>query len=262
MRIVSRQEDEMRFLIGLAATLAACTSSAPRHYVLVHGAWSDQHAWDTVAAKLRAAGAKVDTIDLPGHGSDTTPIDQLSMAAYADRVGQAIDAAGGKVILVGHSMAGMVISQAAENRPSQIRSLVYVGAYVPQSGQSLFALATSDPGSHVGANLEQKGATIGIKTDAFPDLFCADCDATAKQALVASYHDEPAAPLQQPVTLTDNFARLPKTYIHTTNDQVVSPGFQHQMTQATPMTHERDIATSHMAMLAQPDELVGLLLEE
>lgn len=252
----------MRYFLVLAATLAACTSSTPRHYLLVHGAWSNQHAWDTVAAKLRAAGAKVDTIDLPGHGSDTTPIDQLSMAAYADRVTQAIDAAGEKVILVGHSMGGMVISQAAENRPAKIKSLVYVAAYVPTSGQDLVTLSQGDTGSQIGANLEVKGATLGIKADAFPMLFCVDCDATAKAALVAGYKDEPAAPLQQPVTLTDNFAKLPKTYIHTTLDLAVSHDFQLQMTQTTHMTHEHDIATSHMPMLASPDELVGLLLEE
>src|SRR5262245_46594927 len=147
----------MRYFLALAATLAACTSSTPRHYVLVHGAWSNQHAWDAVAAKLRAAGAKVDTVDLPGHGADSTPLDQLSMAAYADRVTQAIDAAGDKVILVGHSMGGMVISQAAENRPAKIKSLVYVGAYVPASGQNLFGLSIGDTGSQIGANLEAKG---------------------------------------------------------------------------------------------------------
>src|SRR5512133_3337950 len=167
----------MRFFLLVAATLTACTSAPSRHYVLVHGAWSNQHAWDTVAAKLRAAGAKVDTIDLPGHGDDPTPLDQLSMAAYADRVTRAIDATGDKVILVGHSMAGMVISQAAENRPAKIRSLVYVGAYVPANGQNLFALSQGDTGSQIGASLEVKGATIGIKADAFPSLFCADCDA-------------------------------------------------------------------------------------
>src|SRR5882757_395231 len=97
----------MKHFIATCVVLAAaigCTSSAPKHYVLVHGAWSQHTAWDAVAAKLRAAGATVDAIDLPGHGGDTTPIDQLSMAAYAARVDQAIDAAGGKVILVGHSM--------------------------------------------------------------------------------------------------------------------------------------------------------------
>jgi pimeloyl-ACP methyl ester carboxylesterase len=242
--------------------VTACSDDKPGHYVLVHGAWSNHAAWDAVAAKLRADGATVDAVDLPGHGDDTTPIDQLSLAAYADRVDAAIDAASGPVIVVGHSAGGVVIAQAAEDRPDAIRSLVFVGAFVPLTGQSLFALSMMDAGSKIGPSLENKGATLGIDSVAFPDLFCADCDADAKAALIAGYRDEAAAPFQEPVMLSSSFGDLAKTYIHTTNDQVISHAFQLQMTAATPMTHEHDLATSHMAMLAEPDALAALLLDE
>ena len=255
-----------RYLIMTAAltgtTVAACTSdstTAP-HYVLVHGAWSNHNAWDGVAAKLRAAGAEVDALDLPGHGDDTTPVAQLTLSAYVDRVDAAIDAAGGDVILVGHSAGGVVISQAAENRPDAIRSVVFVGAFVPTTGQNLFALSMMDAGSKIGPSLENKGATLGIDPTAFPDLFCADCDPDARAALIAGYRDEAAEPFTEAVTLSASFGGLAKTYIHTTNDQVISPAFQLQMTQATPMAHEHDLATSHMAMLADPDDLAALLL--
>ena len=256
-----------RYLIMTAAltgtTVTACTSdSTPPHYVLVHGAWSNHSAWDGVAAKLRAAGAEVDALDLPGHGDDTTPIAQLTLSAYVDRVDAAIDAAGGDVILVGHSAGGVVISQAAENRPEAIRSVVFVGAFVPTTGQNLFALSMMDAASKIGPSLENKGATLGIDPAAFPDLFCADCDPEARAALIAGYRDEAAAPFTEPVTLSSNFGDLPKTYIHTTNDEVISHAFQLQMTQATPMAHEYDLATSHMAMLADPDDLAALLLDD
>ena len=258
-----------RYLIIAAAlaspTVTACTSdspSAPAHYVLVHGAWSNHTAWDAVAAKLRAAGAEVDALDLPGHGDDTTPVDQLSLSAYVDRVDAAIDAAPGEVILVGHSAGGFVVSQAAEARPTKIRSVVFVGAFVPVTGQNLLGLSQMDTGSKIGPSLQNKGATLGIDSAAFPDLFCADCGPDARAALIASYRDEPAEPFTEPVTLAAGFGGLPKTYIHTTNDQVISPAFQLQMTQATPMTHEYDLPTSHMAMLAAPDDLAALLLQE
>jgi pimeloyl-ACP methyl ester carboxylesterase len=247
-----------------APTVAACgdSSSSPKSYVLVHGAWSNHDAWDGVVHQLRAAAATADAIDLPAHGDDTTPVAGLALASYVDKVEAAIDQAPRPVILVGHSMAGIVVSQVAEDRASDLHSVVYVGAYVPQNGENLFALSMEDAASKLGPALRPDGATLGVDQSMFADLFCADCDATARASLVAGYREEPIAPLQESVTLTDAFAGVAKTYIHTTNDQVISPAFQHQMTQATPMTTEVDLGTSHMAMLAEPDALADLLLDE
>jgi pimeloyl-ACP methyl ester carboxylesterase len=245
-----------------ALMLAACSNDPPKHYVLVHGAWSNHAAWDGVAAHLRQAGATVDAFDLPGHGSDTTPLAQLSLAAYVARVDQAIDAAGRDVIVVGHSMAGIPISQAGQDRASKIHSLVYLGAYVPAPGQSLFALAQSDQGSHIGPALQMKGATLGIDPAMFPALFCGDCNASERAAMVAGYADEPAGPLAESVALGGDFDRLRKTYIHTANDQVISPSLQDMMTQTTPVARTHDVETSHMAMFVDPDGIAELLLME
>src|SRR4051812_41407012 len=102
---------------ALASMLAACSEDAGpgdgKTYVLVHGAWLDSTGWDTVATDLRDAGADVRTFDLPAHGADPTPVADATLAGYVDRVGEEIDAVGRPVILVGHSMAGIVISQLA-----------------------------------------------------------------------------------------------------------------------------------------------------
>lgn len=47
-----------------------------RHFVLVHGAWSDSAAWAAVAARLRSAGHQVAAPDLRAHGGDSTPAPQ------------------------------------------------------------------------------------------------------------------------------------------------------------------------------------------
>src|ERR1700710_2666943 len=42
-------------------------------FVLVHGAWQGAWVWQNVKTQLEAAGQKVITVELPGHGDDQTP---------------------------------------------------------------------------------------------------------------------------------------------------------------------------------------------
>jgi pimeloyl-ACP methyl ester carboxylesterase len=48
-------------------------------FVLVHGAWSDSAAWDTVAARLRSAGHQVAAPDLPAYGGDSAPVPRAGL---------------------------------------------------------------------------------------------------------------------------------------------------------------------------------------
>jgi pimeloyl-ACP methyl ester carboxylesterase len=164
------------------------------------------------------------------------------------------------VILVGHSMGGMVITQVAENRPAEIERLVYVAAFVPTDGQNLFELAMSDPDSQIGPHLVFAAETVGIDAAFFVDLFCADCSADAKTALAAQYRDEPIAPLMTPVTRTAAFDAVPRRYVHTSMDLAVSPAAQAAMVTATPMEREITLATSHVAMMSMPDAVADALL--
>jgi pimeloyl-ACP methyl ester carboxylesterase len=83
--------------------------------------------------------------DLPGLGSDRTPAEQITLQAYVDHVCEALAKESEPAIVVGHSMGGIIISEAAERLPEKIKALVYVTAYLPASGQSLMELATNDP---------------------------------------------------------------------------------------------------------------------
>src|SRR6185503_15163569 len=126
---------------------------AGKTYVLVAGAWMGASGWNDVATALRADGATVIVPELPAHGADPAPAGTATLTGYVDRVSAAIDGADGPVILAGHSMAGVVISEVAERHPADIARLVYVAAFLPANGQSLFDLAMSDPDSEVGAHL-------------------------------------------------------------------------------------------------------------
>ena len=126
-----------------------------KNYVLVHGAWQAPYVWDAVKTKLINEGNNVTVVELPGHGSDQTVPSTLTLNTYRDKVLDAMSKINGKVILVGHSLGGMIISAVAEQNPSKIEKLVYLAAYLPTSGQSLLALAGTDAGSALGDSVNK-----------------------------------------------------------------------------------------------------------
>lgn len=250
----------------LSLLLAGCSSSSststPHHYVLVHGAFQGAWAWSEVASELRARGHEVDTVELPAHGDDTGTLADASMPAYVARVVAALDDASEPVVLVGHSMGGLVISGAAEARPDRVSRLVYVAAYLPRSGDSLLSLASTDAGSTLGAALLDDGSdgTLDVRTDALVGIFCADCDEGAQAELLARYRTEPALPLTQAITLSEAaFGRVARAYLHATDDRAVSRELQGRMVAASPVVESAELATGHSPFLSRPVETADAL---
>ena len=233
-------------------------------YVLVHGAWQAPYVWDAVSASLVSKGNKVVVVELPGHGADTTPIHTLTLDVYRDKVIDALSQIEGKVILVGHSMGGMVITSVAEKVPSKISQLVYIGAFLPASGQSLFDLSSSDPDSKLGPALVQSAdqLTLDVKRDELTNLFISDGSQVVKDRVLANYRAEPAIPLTNKVTLTsENFGAVEKVYIKTLQDIVISPGLQDRMIAAAGIHLVLSVNSSHSPFLSQPKAVSDLLLE-
>jgi pimeloyl-ACP methyl ester carboxylesterase len=233
-------------------------------YVLVHGAWQAPYVWDAVRADLISKGNKVIVVQLPGHGTDTTPTYTLTLDVYRDKVIDAISQVTGKVILVGHSMGGMVITSVAEKMPSKISQLVYIGAFLPASGQSLFDLSSSDPDSKLGPALVQSAdqLTLDVKRHELTNLFISDGSQVVKDRVLANYRAEPAIPLTNKVTLTsENFGAVEKVYIKTLQDIVISPALQDRMIAAAGIRLVLPVNTSHSPFLAQPKAVSDLLLE-
>ena len=251
-----------------AAALAALAATAPAAQaadkpadrpaiVLVHGAWSNASAWDRVAAELRGRGFRVTAVNLPGHGPDATPPAQLTLAGYADAVQAALPATG-RAVLVGHSMAGMVISTVAERAPEKLASLVYVAAYLPASGQSLYQLSQTDADSRVGRYWRQENpqaySPASIAPEGLLEVFCADCSPADQQAVQQAHRPEAIPPLGTPVTLTAaRFGSVPRHYVHTRQDNAVFYSLQQQMLAAASGARRvTTLDTSHMPMLTQP----------
>ncbi|MEI9810260.1 MAG: alpha/beta fold hydrolase [Bacteroidota bacterium] len=217
-------------------------------YVLVHGAWQAPYVWDNVRAILEQKGNKVIVVELPGHGTDNTMPQTLNLDVYRDKVIAAFSTVVDDVILVGHSMGGMVITHVAEKIPLKIKKLVYIGAFLPSSGQALTDLAFSDPYSKLGPSLIPSAdqLTLDVNSDNLTDLFINDGTEADKEKVVANYRPEPAIPFADKVTSTDeNFGSVEKVYIKTLRDIVISPALQERMIATAAIKTVYEINSSH-----------------
>jgi pimeloyl-ACP methyl ester carboxylesterase len=111
-------------------------------YVLVHGAWGGSFGWRKVRPLLQQAGHQVFTPSLTGLGERAhlaTP--EVNLSTHIQDVYNAIwyeDLS--DIILVGHSYGGMVVTGVADRMPERIQHLVYLDAFLPADGQSLYDL--------------------------------------------------------------------------------------------------------------------------
>jgi pimeloyl-ACP methyl ester carboxylesterase len=246
------------------AVLSSFSQTKTGTFVIVHGAWSDASYWKSVVTQLKADGHEVITVNLPGHGKDNTAIASISLQLYVDAVIKAIDSKT-NITLVGHSFAGIVISQVAEKIPAQIKELLYIGAYVPKNGESLLTIANTDADSHAGKNLrpDEKAGVAGIVKENIIDVFAADASPSMAEYMVANFKPEPLAPLATPVTLTDgNFGQLKKVYVHTLNDHVIGYALQQSMVKNAGILRTYALPSSHTPFQSMPLVVAAIINHE
>jgi pimeloyl-ACP methyl ester carboxylesterase len=232
--------------------------------VLVHGAWSDSSAWSEVIPMLKVKGHEVINVNLPGHAADNTPFAEITLRSYVDAVKAAI---GDRkdIILVGHSMAGIVITQVGEEIPGQIKKLIYPAAFLPLDGQSLLDLGKTDTDGHTGwfLQIDQPNHIAIIKREGIIDVFLENAPKEIIDKVLANWKDEPLAPLVTPVHVTAaNFGSVKKIFIHTEYDHSVGYTLQLNMVKATPVAKEYTLASSHTPFFSMPSKLADILLEE
>lgn len=232
-------------------------------YVLIHGAWHGSWCWDKVSPLLKTKGHEVEAPDLPGHGKDKMSINEVTLDAYTEKLCKILDAQTEPVVLVGHSMGGIVISQAAEYRPDKIKTLVYLTAFLLRNGESMFKIAREDSESLIAPNLilSEDNSYTTIRESAIKELFYGDCSEQdvirAKSLLIP----QSTAPMITPIHVTDrNFGRIPRVYIQCLHDKTVSPSSQKKMYTATPCQKVLSLETSHSPFLSAPEALVAHLV--
>ncbi|MGC4064507.1 MAG: alpha/beta fold hydrolase [Polyangiaceae bacterium] len=246
------------------AFLAISTNAQARsrNVILIHGAWHGGWSWHTTATLLESAGYDVQAPDLPGHGIDMTPPTSVTMNSYVDAITNLIDASPTPVVLVAHSMGGVVASAVAEARPEKVEKVIYLAAFVVQNGQSMFDWASRDVTAQVLANLlpNPSAGIIDINRDDIEDVFYGDC--RPDQVTLASMllRPNPIAPIVTPVALTPGrYGKVAKYYIKTSKDHSVSPAMQAEMIRGETFRKVVEINSDHSPFLSHPLRLHGVL---
>mgnify|MGYP003633816106 CR=1 FL=1 len=234
--------------------------------LFIHGAFGGAWEFDEFIETLTKQGHRAQAIDLPGHGHNTAPIPEVTMAAYVDRVIEAALAIEGPIVLVGHSLAGAIISQVAERIPDKIERLVYVAATLPKNGESVLGLMQSDEGGQLLPNIvfSEDGSFATVGEEHVKDLLLHDVREPERVAkFTPNFAIEQATePFMAPVKLTDAaFGSVPKTYIRASLDKVMTLSLQDRMISSWEVEQIYTLKSGHFPMMSIPDRFVEVISE-
>jgi pimeloyl-ACP methyl ester carboxylesterase len=219
-------------------------------FVLIHGAFSGGWTWGKVIPFLEKEGHNVIAPDMPGHGRKRSmPQEQVTMQSYVDTISEILDKQAEPVILVGHSMGGMIISRVAECRPEKIKRLIYVCAFLLKNGESLHSRGG---GRH---------SPLVLSQDAFKELMCADCSDADVRWIRALMVPPPGNLAGMPAEITDKrYGSIPRYYIECTKDKAIPLAVQKQMCTDMPCKQVVSMNSSHFPLVSAPEELAKNLI--
>lgn len=238
----------------------------PPALMLVHGAWHAGACWSPVLPLLAATGCRVLAPDLPGHGNDPLPLAKVTLKTYVNRIVDLLDTLDGQAVVVGHSMAGIVISEVAAQRPEKIARLVYLSAYLPRHDESLFDLIALNR-SHepftaiemaMQVSADKRACTVNDE-DIIPLFYPLAAPALAHAAR-AAFGVQAMLPLAAKVQLQGTgYATIPRTYICCTQDRVIPLHHQRRMLDRQPCDTLLQLDADHSPFLSRPQPLATLL---
>lgn len=233
-------------------------------FILIHGSWHSAWNWHKVVPLLEKAGHKAIAIDLPGMGRDKTPIQDVKFHSTVENICELIDAIDGKVILVGHSKNGIMISQAAEYRPHKIEKLIYLAAYLVPNGKTQREYSVRDVDGWLKPYVTQHPGSNShtLQPEIFREGLYHDCDPDITEMAKCILSNEPVESGTVALQLTeDNYHSVPRYYIECTNDRAVTLPMQQLMYNETPCNKIFSMSTSHSPFFSQPKELTKIFCE-
>ena len=222
-------------------------------FVLVHGAWHGAWCWKKVVPLLEERGHTVVTPTLPL---------ELGFGAYVNAVSEALNSAPGQSVLVGHSMAGAVVSQVAEALPEKIERLVFLTAFAPQDGESLNTLARINLASALRDNVvgNEGGTGLVVKPEVIKDCFYHDCSDEDLAWAIEQLRPQNPEPFGAVLKLTpEGYGSVSKQYIECVEDQAIHIHLQRVMARQAGCTLVNSLQTSHSPFLSAPAQLVAHL---
>ncbi|GAA4995654.1 alpha/beta hydrolase [Actinopolymorpha pittospori] len=213
--------------------------------MLVHGAWHRSKTWEKLEAELHALGYGTHAPALPSAGERPT----AGMHDDAAVVAQELASIEGPVVLLGHSYGGMPITEAAAGARN-VERLIYLAAYMPDEGQSLFDIEGRPTPDDVSGVLP---LSSGARTSFYSDL----PDAEAEQAM-STLVDQTVRSFAEKVGAVA-WRDIPSTYVVPEDDQAISPALQQKM--AAQAAEIRRLPSGHSPFLSQPRVLAALIDE-
>lgn len=235
--------------LATGVLLAAVSSSAlanNKTVVLVHGAFADGSSWNRVINKLQSQHTEVIAVQLP----------LTSLKDDVTATQRAIARAHGDVVLVGHSWGGTVISEAGND--ARVKSLVYVAAFAPDSGQSTADLVGNYPAPSGSAGIAKTADGFlylpekSVRQDFAPDIKRSEqntltvtqgpirADAFAEKVSHAAWRDKPS------------------WYVVSKNDRMINPDLERAMAKAI-HAKTSEVTASHVSMVSQPEEIARVI---
>jgi pimeloyl-ACP methyl ester carboxylesterase len=219
---------------------------ASKNVVLVHGGFVDGSGWEGVYSELKQDGYTVSVVQNP----------TLSLQGDADATKRIIDAQGEPVVLVGHSYGGAVITEAG-NDPN-VAALVYIAAFAPDKGESVNTLIEGFPQDGPQPPiLPTRDGFLSLDREKFHASFAADVDAE-----VAAFMADSQVPWGVDAlggTISEAaWASKPSWYLITTDDRMIPPQAQREMSGRTGATVE-EAAASHSVYVSHPGAVAEIV---
>src|ERR1700747_1355356 len=244
-------------VVGLSLLLTAMVPIAPpasaaqlkaKTAVLVHGAFADGSSWQKVIPILEKAGLKVVAVQ--------NPLDSLENDVAATK--RAIKDAEGPVVLVGHSWAGVVITEAGSD--DKVKSLVYVAAYAPDKGESVHSASSKypDPES-LKTFVKDPDGYLTISEEGIKRYFAADLSPEEQAVVAATQGPFHIRTLTAPVSQAA-WREEPTFMVVGTQAAIITPQMERDQVKAAKAT-AIEVPSSHVAMLSFPKEVSELIIK-
>lgn len=236
-------------LITTISVRAQGNAVAKPTIIFVHGIWADGSSWITEINALQAKGYHVVSVQ--------NPVTSLADDVAATK--RAIELAPGKVILVGHSWGGFVITQAG-NDP-KVAGLVYVAAFAPATGENVKTLSANGPGTDLMKYFViSKDGYIFLTMAGIKTVFAADLTPKQQSAVFAVQTPANHTVFDEKLTGAPAWQTKPSWYIVSKNDKAINPALERFMSKRI-KAKTIEIASSHVAMVAHPKEVLAVIEE-